>query len=130
MNAVADGGQGGTSSTHITVMAGGQVMTGGVLSCTEIVRLHVEALPQASVAVHVRVTEYSCGHEPGVVASELVMTGIPPQLSVAVALSKVGVAGHSIGDVTVGQVMTGAVWSFTVMVCEQVDSLSQPSVAT
>ena len=35
----------------------GQVMLGGVISCTLIVRLQVAVLPQSSVAVHVRVTE-------------------------------------------------------------------------
>ena len=35
----------------------GQVMVGGVISLTLIVRLQVAVLPQSSVAVHVRVTE-------------------------------------------------------------------------
>jgi hypothetical protein len=32
-----------------------QVIVGGVISCTTIVRLHVAVLPQSSVAVHVLV---------------------------------------------------------------------------
>ena len=45
---------------HSTEEAGfGHVITGGVLSVTEMVRLQVEELPQSSVAVHVRVTENS-----------------------------------------------------------------------
>jgi len=42
------------------IVAGARhVMVGGVLSCTTIVRLHVELLPQSSVDVQVRVTEYA-----------------------------------------------------------------------
>ena len=45
---------------HSTEAVGfGQVITGAVLSVTEIVRLQVEELPQSSVAVQVRVTENS-----------------------------------------------------------------------
>ena len=38
------------------LMTTGQEMTGAILSCTTIVRLHCDAFPQSSVAVHVRVT--------------------------------------------------------------------------
>ena len=34
----------------------GQVISGGVISCTTTVRLQVAVFPQSSVAVHVRVT--------------------------------------------------------------------------
>src|SRR5260221_6319685 len=45
---------------HSMLAAGlGQVMVGAVLSVTEIVLLQVEEFPQSSVAVQVRVTEYS-----------------------------------------------------------------------
>ena len=49
--------------------------------------------------------------------------------SVAEAAPKVGVAGHSIGDVTVGQVIAGGVISCTTIVRLQVDELLQSSVA-
>src|SRR5258706_9975839 len=56
---------------HSMLAAGlGQVIVGAVLSVTEIVLLQVEELPQSSVAVHVRVTENSCGQLPGVVIVE------------------------------------------------------------
>ena len=45
----------------------------------------VEAFPQASVAVQVRVTEYEFGQEPGVVTSLKVSVTRLPQPSVAVA---------------------------------------------
>ena len=44
---------------HSTLDTVGQVITGGVLSVTEIVLLQVEELPHASVAVQVRVRENS-----------------------------------------------------------------------
>ena len=105
------------------------MITGGVLSSTAIVRLQLEEFPQASVAVQVRVTEYSCGQSPGVVESEKVMVGLASQASVAVAAPKFGVAGHSIGVLTVGQLITGGVVSTTQMVRLQVDELPQSSVA-
>ena len=49
----------GTWLAHCTVTSIGQVMIGGVLSVTAIVRLQVDELPQSSVAVHVLVTLYS-----------------------------------------------------------------------
>ena len=53
------GGNVGVAGHSIGVTTVGHVITGGVLSVTEIVRLHVAELPQSSVAVHVRVTLYS-----------------------------------------------------------------------
>ena len=53
------GGKVGVAGHSIGVTTIGQVMTGGVLSVTEIVLLHVAELPQSSVAVQVRVTLYS-----------------------------------------------------------------------
>ena len=93
-----------------------QVITGAVLSVTEIERLQVDELPQSSVALQVLVVVYSWGHVPGVFASANVMVGDASQLSVAVALSNTGCDGHSIGDTTAGQEITGAVLSFTVIV--------------
>ena len=51
------------------------------------------------------------------------------QASLAVAVPKSGDAGHSIGDVTDGQVTAGGVISLTVMVLLQVEVLLQSSVA-
>ena len=62
----------GTKEAHCTVTAGGQVMVGGVISCTPIVRLQVAELPQSSVAVHVLATLYVPAQVPGVVTSEKV----------------------------------------------------------
>ncbi len=113
----------GHSTGETTV---GQVITGAVVSTTSIVLLHEALLPQASVAVQVRVTLYSCGHDPGVVTSANVTVGALSQSSVAVASPKTGVFGHSIGDTTVGQLSTGGVTSaFTVKVAPQESIRSQ-----
>ena len=82
-----------------------------MLSVTEMVRLQVDALPQSSVAVQVRVTLYSAAQLPGVVTSDDVIATVASQASVAVAAPKLGVAGHSMGDTTEGQVIEGAVTS-------------------
>ena len=74
-------------------------------------RLQVAVLPQSSVAVHVRVTVYSAGQSPGVVASEKDTATLGSQASEAVAAGNVGVAGQLMGEVTVGQVMLGGVMS-------------------
>src|ERR1041385_1641833 len=110
------------------VALGAQLNVGAVLSVTEMVRLQVEELPQSSVAVQVRVTEYSAGHEPGVVTSDDVGTTLGSHRSEAVAAPKLGEAGHSTLD-TVGQVIEGAVLSVTEMVRLQVEELPQSSVA-
>ena len=54
--AVANAGADGHS---MVLAAGSEKITGAVLSSTEIVCDDVEELPHASVAVQVRVTEYS-----------------------------------------------------------------------
>jgi hypothetical protein len=98
---------------HSTVAGGfGHVMEGAVLSVTDMVRVHCAVLSQPSVAVHVRTTTYSCGQLPGVVTSLKVMAGTP-QLSVAVALPKFGMAGHSMVEAGFGQVIDGFVLSST-----------------
>src|SRR5690349_23701418 len=104
-------------------------MLGGVSSVTAIDRLHVEALPQSSEAVQVRVTVNSCGQLPGVVTFEKVMLTLASQASVAVAGGNVGVAGHSIEGVTVGQVIAGAVSSTTDMALLQDEAFPQSSEA-
>src|SRR5688572_814928 len=62
----------------------GQVMAGGVISCTLMARLQVDVLPQSSVAVQVRVTVYSAGQSPGVVTSAKVTATAVSHASVAV----------------------------------------------
>ena len=57
------------------------------------------------------------------------MATLAAQASVAVAVPKDGVAGQFTGEVTVGQVMLGAVTSITWMVRLQVAVLPQSSVA-
>ena len=46
----------GCEDAHVTVTAGGQVIIGGVISCTTTVPLQVAVLPQSSVAVQVLLT--------------------------------------------------------------------------
>lgn len=107
----------------------GQVRIGEVLSSTKIVLLHVDVLPQLSVAVQILVILYSLGHEPGVVVVVNVTATEALQASVAVALPKDGTAGHSIGETTVGQVIAGGVLSITTTERLHVAVLPQSSVA-
>jgi hypothetical protein len=104
-------------------------MTGAVLSVTEMVCEAVEELPQESVAVQVRVVEYSCGQIPGVVTSAKVNSGLKSQASVAVGVVNDGVAGHSIDDGPGKAEITGAVLSSTLMVCAHWIEFPQSSVA-
>ena len=89
----------------------------------------VDELPQASVAVHVRVTEYELAHWPSVVTSSKVSVTALPQSSVAVAWANSGVAGQAIVAGAGNAAITGAVVSSTLMVCVAVDELPQASVA-
>src|SRR5260221_12871874 len=87
----------------------------------------VEELPQSSVAVQVRVTEYSCGQLPGVVASANVGTTLGSHKSEAVAEPKLGVLGHSMLAAGLGQVIVGAVLSVTEIVLLQVEEVGKSS---
>src|ERR1051325_2920559 len=98
------------------VMSAGQVTTGPVVSTTRMVWLAVLALPHASVAVHVRVTEYWPAQVPGVVTSFDSSLGLGSHASVADAVAKLGVAGHSIVLGSGSAAITGAVRSTTLMV--------------
>jgi hypothetical protein len=71
----------------------------------------VELLPQASVAVHVRVTLYEPAQAPFVVISDNVKVKALPQASVAVAIAKTGVAGQLMVLVAGNEAITGAVIS-------------------
>ena len=114
----------------VTDILAGHVIVGGWLSLTMTFCVQVLELPQASVAV--QTTEFvPFGNWAGALFE---MVGLPPQLSVAVAVpSATPVAKHwpaSVLTVTFdGQVMTGAVVSLTVIVCVQVLLLPQASVA-
>ena len=111
------------------VSLGTPTSVGAVLSSTVIVWLAVRALPQGSVAVQVRVTEYSRGQVPGVVASTKVSVAVPPQASVAVGVAKEGVAGQAMVVGPGSAEMTGAVLSSTMMVWLAVLELPHGSVA-
>ena len=89
----------------------------------------MDELPHASVAVHVRVTEYSYAHVPGVVASVNEREGEASHASLAVAAANAGAAGHSIVLGAGSEAITGAVLSSTFIVCEAVDELPHASVA-
>ena len=95
-------------------------MVGGVLSSMVMTWPQVLLLPQASVAVQVRLMVYSCGQTiEAVVTSLKVTTGAGSQLSVAVAFPVLAgnvLAVHSMVIFAGQSVMTGAVLSSTTMV--------------
>lgn len=109
--------------------AGSAAMTGAVISCTLTVCDAVEKLPHASVAVHVLVTLYDPAHVPLVVTSEGTSVNELPHASVAVACAKTGTAGQVIVVGAGSDAMTGAVISWTFIVCDAVDELPHASVA-
>ena len=88
----------------------------------------VAVLPQASVAVNVLVRVYSLAHAPLVVTSADVMV-TAPQASLAVAVAKDGVSGHSLVVAAGYAFITGGVLSSTVITWEAVAVLPQASVA-
>ena len=97
---VAVGGKNtGTDGQLIGVVCVTQVIVGAEISCTTIVPLHVDVLPQSSVAVHVRVVLYVPIHDPGVVISAKVIVTVASHASVAVGGKNTGTAGQSIGEV-------------------------------
>src|SRR6187397_2711323 len=118
----------GVSGHSMVVAAGNALNTGAVLSSTVIVCDAVAVLPQASVAVNVLVRVYSLAHAPLVVTSADVMV-TAPQASLAVAVAKDGVSGHSMLVAAGNALNTGAVLSSTVIVCDAVAVLPQASVA-
>jgi hypothetical protein len=68
----------------------------------------VDTFPQSSVAVQVLVTLYSPEQSPLVVKSANVNVKALPQISVAVATAKTGVAGQLINDTAGNGSITGA----------------------
>src|SRR5664279_5369076 len=124
--ATANTGEAGQS---IVESAGSGSITGAVTSWTLMVCAAEELLPQASVAVHVRVTLYEPAQAPGVVTSVKVRVNAEPQASLAVATANTGTAGQSIVESAGSGSITGAVTSCTLMVCAAEELLPQASVA-
>ena len=81
----------------------------------------MDALPHASVAVHVLVTLYDPAQAPLVVTSVDVNVIAPPQASVAVAVAKTGVAGQLIVVGAGNAAITGAVISCTTTIFEHTE---------
>jgi Na+/pantothenate symporter len=124
----------GTAEAQLTVvLAGMELMTGGVWSFTVIVCVAVLKLPHTSVALYTRVTVNRFVQVWLVITSgATVMVTEPLQLSLAVtaAMFDAGTAGAQLTVVLEGmELMTGGVWSFTVMVCVAVLKLPHTSVA-
>lgn len=119
----------GVAGQKIVEGAGKSVMTGATLSTTLMVCDLVDALPQTSNAVHVRVTLYDPAQLPGVVTSAKVSVNGLLHASVALAVAKTGVAGQLIVDGAGSAAMTGGVLSWTVTVCTADAELPHTSVA-
>ncbi len=89
----------------------------------------MDELPHPSVAVHVLVVVYVPGHDPGMTVSLNNNVNALPQLSVAVATANTGMAGQLIVVGAGNEAMTGAVMSWTFIICAAVDEFPQASVA-
>ena len=74
-------------------------------------------------------TLYSCGQDPAVVISANTRVTDASHASVAVGMSKDGVAGHSTEVIPGNELITGAVTSLTTMERLQVAVFPQSSVA-
>src|SRR6266516_3307993 len=116
----------GAAGQSIVLGTGKAAITGAGMSRTLIVWLAVLLLPQASVAVQVRTC--TTGQLPLLVSTK-VNVGLASQVSVAVAVAKLGAAGQSIVLGTGKAAITGAVMSRTLMVWLAVLLLPQASVA-
>src|SRR5258707_9298164 len=84
----------------IFVSPGMLVITGTVSSSTVIVWVWLLWLPQASVAVDRKATRKNSMHPPAADTSFCVMTGVPPQLSVATTAPS-SAAGTPLAQLTV-----------------------------
>ena len=115
--------------THTVLLAGCAVITGNCTSFTVTVKVQVAVIPQASVAMDVTVVVPIGNTEPDAGA---LTTVTAPQLSVAVTVKFTTAVQEPTGVKTVilaGQVITGGVWSFTVMICVHSEKLPHTSVA-
>jgi flagellar biogenesis protein FliO len=101
----------GTAGQFMVVGAGRDAITGAVTSCTVMVCDAVEILPQASVAVQVRVVLYDPAQSPLVVTSAEVSVNALPHSSSAVATAKFGVSGQFIVVGAGKEAITGDVTS-------------------
>ena len=101
----------GASGQFTGVVCVTHVMAGAVLSCTVMVLLQVDVLPQSSVAVHVLVMLYVPAQLPAVLKSFSVIATLASHASVAVAAVKDGASGQFTGVVCVAHVIVGAVLS-------------------
>jgi len=115
---------------NVTVRFGGQVTTGGVVSITVTVWLHVAKLVQQSIACQVRVTELEQKLEAPLVTvlRTVTITLVPQHASIAVG----GLNDHVEPHCTIlfdAQISTGGVVSVIMMVCAHVAELLQQSVA-
>jgi hypothetical protein len=116
----------------MVAFAPASLINGGVISCTVIVWVRVPlVLPQASVAIHVLVSEKVPAQLPStVVSGPNCVTVAELQLSLAVGAVNVGDAGQSIVASAPALPITGGVTSCTVMVWVRVPLvLPQASVA-
>jgi hypothetical protein len=105
-------------------------MVGNCASATVTVKVQVLLLPHASVAVEVTVVVPIGNANP--LAGLLTIVIGPAQLSVAVTVKFTTAVQLPTGVVTLilaGQVITGAVWSFTVIICVHSAKLPHTSVA-
>src|SRR5207247_2171461 len=122
---------GSVESPQTKTSSAGQAITGGVVSAKVMCCTQALMLPQASVAFQVRSMPALPVQLAGVAASVWVMTGVLPQLSVAVALpvSAGTVESPQARILSGGQAITGEVVSLIVMVWLQVLKLPLESVA-
>jgi hypothetical protein len=98
----------GVAGHSIVVGPGSAEITGAVVSATLMVWVAVELFPLSSVAVQVRTC--TTGQVPVLLSTKVNVT-LVSQLSVAVGVVKLGVAGHSIVLSAGSAEITGAVLS-------------------
>src|SRR5439155_1332591 len=103
----------GVAGHSMVLGSGSAEIAGAAVSVTFTVWLAVLVLPQASLAVQVRVTEYLPAQLPGVVASADVRLGLGSHASVAVGVPTPELAGHSIVDASGSAEIAGAAVSVT-----------------
>src|SRR5438034_11657550 len=122
---------GAVEAPHWSCLSGGHVTTGGVVSTKLMCWTHSLWLPQASVAFHSRSMPAWPVQLAAVGVSVKVMAGLPPQLSVAVALPtrRSSVLAPHWSCLSGGQVITGGVVSTKVMCWTHSLWLPQASVA-
>jgi hypothetical protein len=105
-------------AVHWMVTLAGQLTKGAALSSTVTICIQLLELPQSSIATHVLVIVYPCGHPAPIVTSEKETVGVPSQLSVAVAVPVFPGAELSLHSIVTlaGQDINGAVLSSTKIV--------------